>query len=164
MKLLATALATLLLLQPVLAASQPTSGPTSAPTSQPSTIPFPPGTRLTLRQGTLQGFNLAEFKMLLRIHADYRALWTQVPLLRKSTKQYQALAGNLSKQLKLQGEESNLLRAERTRLAKKWQEENRLRHLAENKPSIMTWLGWGSAAVMGIVATVLAIVLAVDRD
>ena len=145
------------------ARAQPTSAPTSQPAASPTILPLPGGTRLTVPQGTFQGYNLSEFKTLLRIHADYQSWGQQLPLLKKNIKQYQELAGNLANQLKLQEKESIILKKERERLFKKWKEDNRLRHLAENKPSFMLWFGWGSAAVMGTVATVLAVVLAVKE-
>ena len=138
----------LLAMAPALSLAQPTSAPTSRPTSQPTIIPFPNGMRLTVGRGVFQGYNLEDFKILLRIHADYRALWTQAPLLKNNIRQARELSENLSKQLKLYEEEVTLFKKEKIRLFEKWKKDNQLRHECENKPMFGHWIAWAATAVM----------------
>ena len=125
---------------------------------------LPAGQRLTTPQGTFQGFTLEDFKVLLKMDVDLESFSQQIPKYIKLQENLTKLNANLNKQLEVVNLNVKILQDERVRLTKKWIEENKLRHLAENKPSIMTWLGWGAAAVMGIVATVLAVILTVKDD
>lgn len=149
-QMVAVLLAALIASQPVLVAAR-------------DTYRLPAGTRLTTAQGTFQSYTLAEFKLLLKMDVDLEGFSQQIPKYIKLQENLTKLNVNLGNQLILKDKTIKVLYGERDRLTTKWTEENRLRHLAENKPSVMTWLGWGSAAAMGIVATVLAIVLAVRK-
>jgi hypothetical protein len=128
------------------------------------TYRLPEGMRLTVQQGTFQAYSLEEFKLLLKMDVDLESFTKQIPKYIKLQENLTKLNVNINKQLELAQNTIKVLYGERDRLTKKWTEENRLRHLAENKPSIMTWLGWGSAAAMGIVATVLAVILVVKKN
>ena len=125
---------------------------------------LPPGKRLTVQSETFQGYSLEEFKLLLKMDVDLESFSKQVPKYIKLQEDLTKLNVNLNERLELAQSVITILHGERDRLTKKWTEENRLRHLAENKPSILSWLGWGAAAVMGIVATVLAVILVVKSD
>lgn len=125
---------------------------------------LPVGTRLTVPQGTFQGYSLEEFKVLLKMDIDLESFSKQIPKYIKLQENLTKLTVNLGNQLKLKDKTIKVLYSERDRLTKKWTEENRLRHIAENKPSVWTWLGWSAAAAATLVATVLAVILVVKDN
>jgi hypothetical protein len=159
MNLITALLAALLVSQPCVALAQPTSAPTSAPTSRPALLKLPKGTRLKTPQGTFQGYSLAEFKVVLKIEADYRSWGKQIPILEKLVKDSEQLAENRHKQVKLLQNQVVTLKTDRARITKKWTEENRLRHICENKPAFGSWISWGIAAAATATAAVLAGIL-----
>jgi hypothetical protein len=120
---------------------------------------LPAGQRLTTAQGTFQSFTLEDFKVLLKMDVDLESFSLQIPKYLKVQEDLTKLSVNLGKQLKLKDKTITVLQGERARLTKKWTEENRLRHLAENKVSWTSWFAWGAAGVMTVVAAVLAGIL-----
>lgn len=129
--------------------------PASPPASQPVLLELPKGERLRTPQGTFQGYSLEELKVILHIHADYRSWGQQMPRLRLQVEDQGNLINNQSKQLTLQAEQIKLLEGERKLLTEKWSKENEARHLCENKPAFGSWVAWGIAGVMTVVAAVL---------
>lgn len=117
---------------------------------------LPAGTRITTNGETYQAFNLGEYRDLLLMDADLQRLeltematQQQLSSLRTAAAEYQqALAAVDSQVVTLQ--------AERTRLTNLWQEENRLRHLAENGTS-WSWIPWTLVVVTSTVAAVFFI-------
>lgn len=120
---------------------------------------LPPGHRLTAPGGTFHAYSLAEFKLLLKMDVDLEAFSKQIPKYIKLQEDSAKLISNFNKQVELKDVSIKLLQDDRLRLTQKWTEENRLRHLAENKPSWTTWFAWGAAGLMAVVAAVLAGVL-----
>lgn len=120
---------------------------------------LPPGRRLVAPEGTFQAYSLAEFKLLLKMDVDLESFNKQIPKHIKLQEDSTKLIFNHRKQLELKDLSIKLLQDERLRLTEKWTEENRLRHLAENKPSWTTWFAWGAAGIMTVVAAVLAGIL-----
>ena len=120
---------------------------------------LPAGQRLTTPQGTFQGFTLEDFKVLLKMDMDLESFSQQIPKYIKLKEDLTKLSINLTNQVNSKDKVIYILQAERARLTDKWTEENRLRHLAENKVSWTTWFAWGAAAVMTVVTAVLAGVL-----
>jgi hypothetical protein len=149
MKPTSVLLMSLLVSQPLWALAQPQTAPAA---SQPVLLPLPPGKPVQSGSELLRGYSLEEFKIVLRIHADYRAWGIQVPVLKEEVKHYEGLVENLYKQLKLQEENTTLLKEDRARLYEKWQTDNRLRHECENKPAFGSWVAWTAAAVMTAVS------------
>ena len=125
------------------------------PTTQPVLLELPMGRPIQTPQGRLQGFNLDEFKLILRIHTDYRAWGKQVPLLLLQTKDLTDLVENHKLQIKLLQEQKTTLEAEIPRLTKKWSDENLKRLQCENKPALGSWIAWGAAALLAISTAVL---------
>lgn len=161
MKFLAAGLAALLFSQPLGALAQPSSAPAA---SQPVLLPLPPGKPIQSGSEALKGYTLEEFKILLRIHANYRNWGLQVPLLEKKSKDSESLANVRAKQLEIQDLEIDLLKRERTRLFEKWKQDNKLRHECENKPAFGNWIAWTAAAVMTAVAITLGALWLEARD
>jgi len=126
-----------------------------APTTQPVLLELPVGRPVQTPQGRLQGFNLDEFKLILRIHTDYRSWGKQVPLLLLQVKDLTDLVENHRLQIKLLQEQKTTLEAEIPRLTKKWSDENLKRLQCENKPALGSWIAWGAAALLAISTAVL---------
>lgn len=122
---------------------------------------LPAGQRLTTPQGTFQGYTLEEFKLLLTMDVDLENFSQQIFKYIKLQENLTKLNANFSKRLDLKDKTIKVLQDERLRLTKKWTEENRLRHLAENKPSWTSWLAWGAAATMTAITAVLVGILIV---
>lgn len=154
-----TLLVALLVVQPCLALAQPTS----SPTSQSALLSLPKGTRLKTPQGTFHGYSLPEMKVILKIEASYRSWGAQLPKYRRKISNYKKLEEAQDKQAKLLENQVSILQKEHVRLTKKWTEENRLRHLCENKPNFGSWVSWSIAATMAATAAVLAGIL-ISKD
>lgn len=124
---------------------------------------LPAGQRLTTAQGTFQGYTLEDFKVLLKMDVDLESFSEQIPKYIKLQENLTKLNVNLNEQLQLVNKNVKILQDERLRLTKKWTEENRLRHLAENKVSWTTWFAWGAAGVATLVAAILGVILVVKE-
>lgn len=85
-----------------------------------------------------------------------------MPKLKTQVSKLAELTQNQKRQLSLADENIKILKDERKLLTEKWEKENKLRHECENTPAFGSWIAWGSAGAMGLVATVLAIILIVD--
>lgn len=162
MRAITVLLAALLFSQPVLAKTA-SSRPTGVLTASVPLLELPEGKRLKTPQGTFQGYNLQEFKIILRIEADYKSWGIQLPEYRKINKYLQQEVKNRDEQIMLMQTQMGVMSEDRERLFKKWKEENLKRHLAENKPEFGSWIAWGAAGVMTAVAAVLAGVLIARR-
>lgn len=120
---------------------------------------FPTSVTLMIDEERHEAFDFFGFVELLHIDEDLRAaeaanalLNIQMGELRLSlTSQQEAYAAAES--------QYQLCQAERARLFTMWEEENKLRHEAENEPSPMLWLGWASAGVLGALSIVLAVLV-----
>ena len=132
-----------------------TLGPAWA--TPPRTLPV--GSSVKVGGRDLRAYTLEEFKIILHIYADYQAWHREVPLLQEQVSKLEELTQNQNQQLQLADKNIKILEGERDRLTKKWAEENKLRHECENKPAFGTWIAWGSAGALGLVATVLAVIL-----
>jgi len=137
--------------------------PTSAPASQPVLRTLPAGQMVDVKKEKLKGFNLEEFKVILHIYTDYRVWGVQLPKMQLQIDDLTKLSQNQTYQLGLRAEEVKIYQQERKLLTEKYLNENKLRHLCENKPNFGSWIAWGSAAAMGIVAAVLAGIL-ISKD
>ena len=96
---------------------------------------------------------------MLKIEASYRSWGLQLPPLKRMVSNLKLLADNNLKQVKLLQNQVVTLKADRDRLSVKWTEDNRLRHLCENKPAFGSWIAWSTAAAMAAIAAVLAGIL-----
>ena len=121
--------------------------------------PLPAGSYVKVGENKLRAYTLEEFKIILHIHADYLAWHGQVPKLKLQVTKLEKLNQNRNSQIQLIEKNVKILEGEQDRLTKKWEEDNRLRHLCENKPAFGSWFAWGSAGAAGLVATVLAVIL-----
>lgn len=121
---------------------------------------LPAGHRCTVAAETYQCFDLGEYTELLHIDEDLRRL-TDLHIVDLS--RIEALTEAVeSRRLALEAADTaiNTLSLERARLTVLWEEENRLRHEAENQPD-WSWIPWTLAAAFAIVAVVLAVIIGV---
>ena len=137
--------------------------PKSAPASQPVLRSLPAGQMVEVKKEKLKGFNLEEFKVILHIYTDYRVWGVQLPKMQLQINDLTRLSQNQTYQLGLRAEEVKIYQQERKLLTEKYLNENKLRHQCENKPNFGSWIAWGSAAAMGLVAAVLAGIL-ISKD
>ena len=124
---------------------------------------LPAGTNLVLPKGTYQGYTLEEMKILLKMDVDLEAYEKEIPRFKEMIDNYTRITKAKDEIIKSQDTMIKLANADRERLTTKWTEENKLRHVCENKPRFGSWIAWGTAGVATTVATVLAIILTV-RD
>lgn len=133
--------------------------PASTPTSQPVLLEMPLGRAIQTPEGRLQGFTFNEFKLLLRIHTDYRAWGKQVPLLELKVLEYQQLVQNHKDQAGLLQGQIDRLKSECSFLNKRWKDENKKRHECEAKPAWGLWIAWGVAGLLAVSTAVLTAVV-----
>jgi hypothetical protein len=133
--------------------------PASAPSSQSTLLELPKGKTFQKGSESLRGYTLEEFKVVLKIHTDYKSWGKQVFKYKKLVNDLTELGQTYSKQLILRAKQLATANKDRVRLTEKWREENRLRHLAENRPMIGSWVAWAAAAGFAALSAVLAGVL-----
>lgn len=121
---------------------------------------LPLGRRCSLASETYQCFNLDEYRELLLMDEDLRNL----DRLHAADIQRLVLLTNASEELTASLESANstieLLESERLRLTAMWEEENRLRHEAENRPD-WNWIPWTLAGGLAIAVVVLSLILGI---
>jgi hypothetical protein len=124
---------------------------------------LPEGKRLKIEQRTYQGYTLEEMKVLLKMDVDLEMYSKEIPKFREIIADKTELASELRKIIDAKDEQIRIVSTDKDRLFTKWAEENRKRHLAENKPNWGSWLGWTAAAAMTIVSVTLAVTLIVKE-
>ena len=120
---------------------------------------FPTGKVFVINNERFKGYSLEEIKKLLLIDNSARSFEIQLFKYRKLLSDYDILTNTLTIKSKLQENDIVLLKKNADRLTKKWTEENRLRHLAENKPNFGNWIAWSCAGVTTATALILGTVL-----
>lgn len=97
-------------------------------------------------------YDLPQYKELLKLDLDFQVVVNEKLILEKrldnSLKQTELYKAAAEKQK----ETVDLYFAENERLYGLWKEENKKRHIAENKPMWGSWLSWGIAGA-AMVAT-----------
>ncbi|HEY8542913.1 MAG TPA: hypothetical protein VIL29_11055 [Pseudothermotoga sp.] len=122
---------------------------------------LPEGRRCTVAAQTYQCFDLGEYSDLLRMDEDLRYL-TQAHAI--DLQRIEALT-TASEELRLALDSAQnqieILTDERERLTTMWQEENRLRHEAENQTD-WSWIPWTLTGVLAVSTVILAIIVGVQ--
>ena len=122
---------------------------------------LPDGHRCSVAAQTYQCFDLGEYTELLHMDEDLR-YFTEVH--EADLARIEALTHASDElRLSLDSTRANIetLEAERLRLTNMWEEENRLRHEAENRPD-WDWVPWTIAGGFAIATLVLGIVVGVQ--
>jgi hypothetical protein len=114
---------------------------------------LPPSEAKTVAGERWQCYDFENFKLLLKFEADHQAcIWKQIETDERDD-QLKEQVDALRNVVKLHEASIGDLRAENDRLFKQWSEENKLRHEAENKPQLGSWIAW---SVAGVSTAVLA--------
>ncbi|NJL54368.1 hypothetical protein HC928_03655 [bacterium] len=121
---------------------------------------LPEGTRLVVRGETYQGFDLGEYRELLHMDEDLRQFSERLIVLQNQVTELSQAATSLTQALRVSQSSIELLEEERTRLTELWEDENRRRHQAENRPE-WDWIPWTLSAVLAAAVVVLSIVVGV---
>lgn len=101
---------------------------------------------------TYMAFDLGEYAELLRMDVDLRVATETVELADRALAEYEETVVELRAAVEAGSTAIDILQDERARLLRMWQEENRLRHEAENSVDLGEVVAWGIAAIVGIVA------------
>lgn len=131
--------------------------PTAA---QPKHIPA--GERAATEAGTRQCYDLAGYKTLLKFDVDYGTCLRVRDQLDEKAKLYEESAAALQKAVRVHEDSIALMQKDRDHWFDKWKDENKKRHLAENKPALGSYLAWGTAGVFAVATAVLVTVVFVD--
>lgn len=110
-----------------------------------------------------RAYTLEEMKVILHIYADYKVWFDLVPVQKRQLEMFVQFVLSQTNQLQLRSQEVLVLKKELKRMSTKWEKENKLRHLAENKPAIGSWIAWGTAAGAFVLAAVLGGIL-ISKD
>lgn len=125
--------------------------------------PLPSGEVHTLQGRVLKCFNLEQFKDIVTIRAERDSAQNtastfliQVAVLKRATNHLEGVITDLKSVVKTQD-------AENTRVHDMWKEENRLRHIAENKSRFGSWIPWVAAGVLAVSTATLGAVVVLRR-
>lgn len=122
---------------------------------------LPDGHRCAVAAQTYQCFDLGEYTELLHMDEDLRHL---TELHAADLARIESLTHASDElRLSLDATRANVetLEAERLRLTTMWEEENRLRHEAENRPD-WNWIPWTIAGGFAIATLILGIIVGVQ--
>jgi hypothetical protein len=121
---------------------------------------LPQGTQVKIHDIEYRAFSLEEYKQILILEAKFNALKVDLDYARELAALDDQLIGVLRDKVDSLKRSNTILIKERDRLSVKWKEENRLRHIAENKVPWVSWVGWSVAAAATVASAVLIVVLA----
>lgn len=128
-----------------------------------SNATLPIGQRATIDSVTYHLFTLDEYKQLLIMNFNLKSFESELSFCQDSNSLNNKYISKLYGKLDSKDIVIETLTKERDRLTTKWVEENRLRHVAENKPKWGSLISWGIAGVTTVVAVVLAGVIVVRK-
>lgn len=121
---------------------------------------LPEGTRIEYQDETYQGFNLGEYRELLRMDADLRQLTESRDAHISQVAELTRMVTQLEEGVALVQDSIEILQGERDHLRALWKEENRLRNIAEQRTTL-DWLPWTLSGVLAVVVVVLGVVVGV---
>jgi hypothetical protein len=120
---------------------------------------LPVGTRLILPEGTYQGYSLEEMKIILKMDVDLSVYEPEIVKYKSIISSLEAKDLAKDQIIVSKDKQIKILTDDRARIFNKWSDENKARHVCENKPAFGSWIAWGSAGVATITAVVLGVVL-----
>lgn len=118
---------------------------------------LPRGHRCQVDGQTYQCFSFEEYKELLRIDQNLWAATQRLVLMESEVSSYRQQVTLFEESLVLKDQQIARLNLEVERYFNMWDEENRLRLLAENTPAIGSWVAWGIAAVEAVALLIMAV-------
>lgn len=124
--------------------------------------PLPQGRRVEVGREMLHCFNFDEYKSLVVMNRELEAVSAEM-VLDKERKVLLSKEIDLLKGIqKVQVAQVKLFSDENERLFQLWKEENRKRHVAENKPAWGSYLAWSLAGVFAVSTATLVGVAVID--
>ena len=104
------------------------------------------------RRGGQMCYTLEGFKSLLLIDTALTLCKEELTIIKFQLHQYDRMLMDMESVSEIQDKVIDAQTVELQRMYKDWKEENRLRHLAENRPQWGSWAGWVVAGVASLVA------------
>lgn len=132
----------------------------STATAQYERFRLPEGTRLVYQDETYQAFNLGEYQELLHMDNDLRHFTQLLGEREQQIQQLTIAVENLQRAVALSEEVIAVLQEDRAELQSMWEEENRLRHIAEQAPD-GAWVPWAISGVLAAAVVALGIAIGV---
>lgn len=116
---------------------------------------FPESIQVTYQGETYRAFNLGNFKELLVMDAELSRALSLLSIQEQKIVNLEESYTYCIAAIKVEQDTVETLTSYSEYLFKRWEEENKLRHEAENKPRLGTILGWSTSAVFGVLSLVL---------
>lgn len=120
---------------------------------------LPPGQRMNLGTKAApdirQCYDFDEYKGILQYQIDCSACKESNGILKQQVAAQEEIIGKQDQIMKLKDDNIVVMQSEKDRLYKMWSEENAARHKAEDKPIFGNWIGWTTAAVLGVATVFL---------
>lgn len=104
-----------------------------------------------------QCYDLDNFKLILKLDADYNACEEQLRLAANENEQLSAALDGLGSAVAAHKDVIEALKTENNRLLSQWEDESRRRLEAENKHQLLKWSGWIAAIVLAASTATLAV-------
>lgn len=123
---------------------------------------LPPSKQYSIDGETRACFNLAGYKSLLKLAVDLGTEMEKNNILSLELVKKDNIIVDLDKQIKAKDNIIELYKVENLRITHNWEEENRKRHLAENKFDPMKFVYLGAAGVFLVSTVVLGAVIALN--
>lgn len=112
--------------------------------------------------GQFACFDVPAFQALLRMDADLHLDEGLVQQLQASIVQYQVIQTQLHASVANLQNRLDIYVDDRNRLYQLWSTENEQRHQAQEQPAVGDWVAWTVAAICGVIAAGLGVVLGVE--
>ncbi len=123
---------------------------------------LPPGKWHDIDGKSYMCYDLTGFKQLVLLAMERNKLVVDVNTLTKQMSLLRDITGLQEKVIAVRDQQVALIKGENERMFKLWQEENKKRHDAEERPDWSAILGWGTAGVFAVSTAVLVGVVALD--
>ena len=127
--------------------------------AQPEHIPV--GDRETVGGESLQCYDFENYKKLLIFDAAFEGCLRTNELLVERHKLEKQRSTAFEKIIALQQKSMIIIEKDNDRLFKDWKEENKKRHLAENRPMLGSYIAWSTAGAFAVATAVLSVIVIV---
>ncbi len=123
---------------------------------------LPPSTKYSINNEVQACFNLENYKKLLQLAVDLGAELQKTDLLSRKVVEQETIITSQKKIIINKDNVIILYKKDQERLFNLWSEENRKRHLAENRPAYGSWVSWGLAGGFAVSTVVLGAIVLLD--